>query len=130
MTCPTSGLEWTRDGASCLLSKAPEPAPLTPAVETRMTHRQRRLFWMVFVFATSLLVFVCATRNPQPIDVSVSYLGAENYKHWGLCSYFGITNNSRFSVKRWPGIEVEDEKNGTWATVMYMLLLRPTVVSK
>jgi hypothetical protein len=85
---------------------------------------------MVFVFATSLLVFVCATRNPQPIDVSVSYLGAENYKHWGLCSYFGITNNSSFSVKRWPGIEVEDEKNGTWATVIYMLFLRPAVVSK
>ena len=84
-----------------------------------MTPRKRSLFWVVLVLATSLLVLVCLTRNSQSIDVSVSYLGTENYKHWGLCSFFGVTNTSSFSVKRWPAIEVEDQKTGTWATVMY-----------
>ena len=84
-----------------------------------MTPRKRILFWVVLLSATSLLVLVCVTRKSQTIDVSVSYLGTENYKHWGLCSYFGVTNKSCFSVKRWPPIQVEDQKTGTWVTVMY-----------
>ena len=85
-----------------------------------MTSRKQSLIWVVvLVFATSLLLFVCATRRPRSIDVAVSYLGTENYKHWGLCSFFGVTNKSSFSVKRWPGIEVEDQRNGTGACVTY-----------
>jgi hypothetical protein len=84
-----------------------------------MKHLKRSLFWAVLAFATSWLVFVCVTRNWQPINVSVTYIGAENYKHWGLCAFFGVTNATNFSLKRGPGIVVEEQKTGAWTTVMY-----------
>lgn len=84
-----------------------------------MKTSKRSLFWVILVFATSSWVLVCATRNSQPIDVSISYLRSENYKHWGLCSFFGVTNKSSISVRRWPGIVVEDQKTGTWVTAMF-----------
>ena len=90
-----------------------------------MTPRKRSLFclclmfWAILVFPLSFLVVVCLTGKPQPMDISVSYLGTENYKHWGLCSFFGVTNKSSFPVKRWPGIDVEEQKAGSQATVMF-----------
>src|SRR5262245_8873443 len=84
-----------------------------------MRPRKRILFCVGLVLGTSVLVFVSAIRSSQSIDVSVSYLRTENYKAWGPSCFFAITNKSSFSVKRWDGIQVEDQKTGTWSGVTY-----------
>jgi hypothetical protein len=84
-----------------------------------MKFLKRSLFWAVLAFATSWLAFVCVTKKREPINVSVTYIGAENYKHWGPCAFFGVTNTTSFPVNRGPGIDVEGQKTGAWTSIMY-----------
>lgn len=84
-----------------------------------MIHYSPCKFWVVLSFIMSVLFLACVTKNSQPMDVSFTHLGTMNYKHWGLCSFFGVTNKSNFSVKRWPAFCVEDQKTGISSIVMY-----------
>ena len=78
-------------------------------------------------FASCFLVLVSAPRNPESIDLSISHLGTRNFRHWGPCSFFGVTNKSSFTVTRWPSFDVEDKKSGTSILAMYQenRFLRP-----
>lgn len=78
-------------------------------------------------FATSLLVLVSVPKNYQAIDFSIAHLGTRNFRHWGPCSFFGVTNKSSFTVTRWPAFDVEDKNTGTVMMAMYQenRLLRP-----
>jgi hypothetical protein len=38
---------------------------------------------------------------------------------WGPSCFFAVTNKSSFSVKRWSGMQVEDQKTGTYSGATY-----------
>ena len=88
---------------------------------------KQSVLWLGLAFATSLLVLVFVPKNSQAIDLSIAHLGTRNFRHWGPCSFFGVTNKSSFTVTRWPAFEVEDKEAGTVMMAMYQenRFLRP-----
>lgn len=87
-------------------------------LDSNMTHRNRNTLLVSLFFTTTLLMLLRVSRKPHRINVSVSYRCAKNYQHWGMCAFFEVTNNSRFTVKRWPGLNVEDRRTGISSIAM------------